>query len=286
MKATAWRSLGALAGAAGGIALGFGITKGFGANFGLGLLALGGLIVVCVILYLVARTQTTPGSRSGEFMPGVLLGLNTGANGVLLGTLFGPVAIVICLIPALAVIEPVARSNIYQAFLGWGNLVLPMSWVIVGLGLLFLLVSGLLALINLAIRSTFLKIEKFKLDAKTGTSFLVGGLAGNGNLAPGSTGFNMGNFAFLKKGNATSPYLVEHESGHTLNLGIWGAVVHLIGALDENVFGGGANAYTELFAESNVPPGSRTGSIFPMWGDPVAAPATAPSPPLTTPVHP
>src|SRR5262245_22674419 len=135
MKATGWRSLGALAGAAGGVALGFGITKGFEANAGFGFLALGGLIVVCVILYLVARTQKAPGTRSGEFMPGVLLGLNTGANAVILGTLFHPiVGIVIGVLPALAVIEPVARSDIYQAFLGWGNLVLPMSWVIVGLG--------------------------------------------------------------------------------------------------------------------------------------------------------
>ena len=59
MKATGWRSLGALAGAAGGVALGFGITKGFEANVGFGFLALGGLIVVCVVLYLVARTQAT-----------------------------------------------------------------------------------------------------------------------------------------------------------------------------------------------------------------------------------
>jgi hypothetical protein len=160
-----------------------------------------------------------------------------------------------------------------------------MSWLIVGLGLLFLIVSALLALINLAIRSTFLKIEKLKLDAKTGTTFLVGGLAGNANLKPKSTGYNMGNFAFLRTGNATSAYLVEHESGHSLNLGIWGTVVHLIGALDENVFGGHENAYTELFAESNVPPDSREGPIFPMWGEPVAAPAAAPVA-VTTPAHP
>jgi hypothetical protein len=282
MKATAWRSLGALAGGVGGVALGLGITKGFGSNVGWGLLALGGLIVVCVVLYLVARTQSTPGSRAGEFMPGVLLGLNTGVNGVLLAAIVGPiVAVVICVLPALAVIEPVARSDIYQAFLGWGNLVLPMSWLIVGLGLLFLIVSAILALVNLAIKSTFLKIEKLKIDAKSGTTFLVGGLAGNGNLSSGSTGYNMGSFAFLKSGHSTSAYLVEHESGHTLNLGIWGAVVHLIGALDENVFGGGANAYTELFAESNVPPASRTGSIFPMWGDPVATTAPAPTPVAT-----
>lgn len=278
MKATGWRSLGALAGTAGGIALGFGITEGFKANVGLGFLALGALIVVCVILYLVARKLNTAGPKVSEAMPGALLGLNLGVNAVLLGVIISPIAIVICLIPALAVIQPVAQSDIYQAFLGWSNLLLPMSWLIVGLGLLFLIFSGILALINLAIKSTFLKIEHFDVDWKTGTAFLVGGLAGNGNLAKGSTGYNMGNFAFLKKGNATSTHLIEHEAGHTLNLGIWGAVVHLIGALDENVFGGGANAYTELFAESNVPPSGRTGSIFPMWGPPVGTPVTAPAP--------
>jgi hypothetical protein len=283
MKATGWRSLGALAGAVGGIALGLGIAKGFGANFGWGLLALAGLIVVCVVLYFVARTQTAPESRSGEFMPGVLLGLNTGVNGVLIAAIVSPIAAVICVIPALAVIEPVARSDIYQAFLGWGNFILPMSWVIVGIGLLILIASGILALVNLAIHSTFLSIEKVKIHAQTGTTFLVGGLGGNANLNPDSTGFNMGCFAFLRRGKA-SEYLFEHESGHTLNLGIWGTVIHLIGALDENVFGGHANAYTELFAESNVPPGSRQGPIFPMWGEPVAAPATAPTA-LTTPAH-
>lgn len=282
MKATAWRALGGLAGGIGGIGLGLGITKGFGANFGLGLLALAGLIVVCVVLYLVARTQSKAGSRTGELMPGVLLGVNTGVNGVLIAALVGPiVAIVLCVLPALAVIEPVSRSDIYQAPLGWGNFLLPMSWPIVGLGLLILIFSGILALVNLAIHSTFLDIEKLKLQAKTGTTFLVGGLGGNANLNPDSTGYNMGSFAFIRNGKA-SEYLYEHESGHTLNLAIWGPIVHLIGALDENVFGGHANAYTELFAESNVPPVSREGPIFPMWGDPTAAPATA-STPLTTP---
>src|SRR5262245_14510260 len=282
MKATAWRALGALAGLVGGIGLGLGITKGFGANFFVGLLAVLGLIVVCVVLYLVARTQKTAGSRAGELMPGVLLGVNTGVNAVLIAALVGPiVAIVLCVLPALAVIEPVSRSDIYQAPLGWGNFLLPMSWPIVGLGLLFLIASGILALINLAIRSDFLKIQQVKLQAKTGTTFLVGGLAGNANLNPDSTGYNMGTFAFIVHDKA-SEYLFEHESGHTLNLAIWGPVIHLIGALDENVFGGHRDAYTELFAESNVTPSSRLGPIFPMWGEPVAAPTTAPTA-LTTP---
>jgi hypothetical protein len=282
MKATAWRALGALAGAVGGIALGLGITKGFGSSFWLGLLALLLLIVVCVVLYLVARTRTSAESRAGEFMPGVLLGLNTGVNGVLIAAIVGPiVAVIICVLPALAVIEVVGRSEIYQGFLGWGNWLLPMSWPIVAIGLLILIASGIAALVNLAIHSSFLEIEKFKIQAKTGTWFLVGGLGGNSNANPDSTGFNMGVFAFLRHGKA-SDYLYEHESGHTLNLGIWGTVIHLVGALDENVFGGHNQAYTELFAESHVPLGSRQGPIFPMWGDPVAAPTTAPSA-VTTP---
>jgi hypothetical protein len=233
--------------------LGLGIAKGFGANFGWGLLALAGLIVVCVVLYFVARTQTAPESRSGEFMPGVLLGLNTGVNGVLIAAIVSPIAAVICVLPALAVIEPVARSDIYQAFLGWGNFILPMSWVIVGIGLLILIASGILALVNLAIHSTFLSIEKVKIHAQTGTTFLVGGLGGNANLNPRSTGFNMGCFAFLRRGKA-SEYLFEHESGHTLNLGIWGTVIHLIGALTRTC--SAPPTRTRSSAESNVPPGT------------------------------
>jgi len=128
--------------------------------------------------------------------------------------------------------------------------------------------------VNLIFKSEFLKIEKLTMDPGTGTTYLVGGLAGNGNLSPNSTGFNMGSFAFLKSGQ-DSAYLEQHEAGHTLNLGVWGFVVHFIGALDENVFGGGNGAYTELFAESHVPQSSRQGPIFPMWCDPVGESATA-----------
>jgi hypothetical protein len=271
---TLWRLLGALAGGVAGVALGVGIAKAFETSALWILLAAGGLIGVCVVLYLVARTQKAPGSTWGEFMPGVLLGFNTGINGALIEAIVGPAGIVVCIVPALAIIAPLARTGVYQFFLGWFNLVMPMSWVVVGLGVLFVLASGLLALLNLIFKSEFLKIEKLTIDPGTGTTYLVGGLAGNGNLSPHSTGFNMGSFAFLKSGQ-DSPYLEKHEAGHTLNLGIWGFVIHFIGALDENVFGGGNGAYAELFAESHVPRGSQQGPIFPMWCDPLEATATA-----------
>lgn len=271
---TVWRLLGALAGGVAGVALGIGIAKAFESSVLWVALAAAGLIVVCVVLYLVARTQRTAGSTWGEFMPGLLLGFNTGINGALIASIVGPVGIVVCVVPALAVIAPLARTGVYQFFLGWFNPVMPMSWVVIALGLLFVLASGLLALVNLIFKSEFLKIEKLTMDPGTGTTYLVGGLAGNGNLSPNSTGFNMGSFAFLKSGQ-DSAYLEQHEAGHTLNLGVWGFVVHFVGALDENVFGGGNDAYTELFAESHVPQSSRQGPIFPMWCDPVGESATA-----------
>jgi hypothetical protein len=83
----------------------------------------------------------------------------------------------------------------------------------------------------------------------------------------------MGNFSFLTREAKEIDYLTEHEAGHTLNLAALGFVTHLIGALDENVFGGGSDAYTELLAESNVPAAKRQGPIFPMWGESPAAPA-------------
>lgn len=266
---TLWRALGALAGAVAGVALGFGIRRAFESGVLWVLLAAAGLVLVTIVLYLLARMRSTAGTAGGELMPGLLLGFNTGINGVLLEALFGPYALFVCIVPALAVVAPLARTGVYQWLLGWVNLLLPMSWVVVALGLLFVLVSGLLALLNLIFKTAFLRIEKLKVDLGTGTTFLVGGLAGNGNLSPGSTGFNMGSFAFLKAGS-DSGYLEKHEAGHTLNLGIWGFVVHFIGALDENVFGGGQNAYTELFAESHVPAGDPgKGPFFPMWCDPL-----------------
>jgi hypothetical protein len=284
MKATLWRALGALAGASGGVPAGIALRQAFKSGAGWVVLALVALTAVTVVLYIAARGQTTPDTAPGELMPGVLLGLSTAINAVLLEALFGPIpAIVICAIPILAVIAPLARTNAYQAFLGWANLVLPMSWPIVAVGLGMVIVSALLALANLLFRTQLLKIDRLALDAKTGTTFMVGGLAGNGNLRAGSTGFNMGSFAFLKAGQSTTGYLVEHEAGHALNLAIWGFVVHVIGALDENVFGGNDRAYTELFAEGNVPPTDPArGASFPMWSEPVSAPTpfskTTPTP--------
>lgn len=274
MQSTLWRGLGIVVGGAAGVAGGIGIRSAIERGFGTTLLALLVLVAVTTVLYIIARVFHDPGSRIGEVMPGALLGVNTGINVVLLEAILGPiVAGVLCVILVLAVVEPLAQSDIYQGFEGWANWLLPMSWPIVAIGMLFLLASGILHLVNLAIRKSFLHVDKVFVDWKTGTIFQKGGLFGNANLQPNSTGYNMGNFAFLTGKAEEIDYLTEHEAGHTLNLAALGCVAHLIGALDENVFGGGSDAYTELLAESNVPAEKRQGPIFPMWGESPAAPA-------------
>jgi hypothetical protein len=267
MQDTMWRALGALVGGGVGVLGGIGIRTALDSGAPAALLALAVLLAATAALYLAARANQDPASAGGEVLPGALLGITTAVNAVLLTAIAGLLpALVICLIPLLAIVEPIARSDIYQAFVGWANWLLPLSWPIVALGLAFLLVSLLGHLIGLATGSDFFKVRKVFLDWKTGTFFQQGGIFGNANLNPNSTGYNMGDFAFLRKDAGGLAYLTEHEAGHTLNLAAFGFVVHLIGALDENVFGGHNAAYTELFAESNVPVASRQGPIFPWWG--------------------
>ena len=150
---------GALAGGVAGVALGYGIGKAFESGALWVALAAAGLIVVsssCMSL----RDAQDRGIDAGEFMPGLLLGFNTGINGALIQAIVGPIGIIVCVVPVLAVIAPLARTSVYQFLLGWFNLVMPMSWVVIALGLLFVLASGLLALVNLIFKSEFLKIEK------------------------------------------------------------------------------------------------------------------------------
>jgi hypothetical protein len=256
-----WRVLGGLAGAASGGALGLVSWLALGGAGGV-LLLLGGAIVVVLMLYVVARrTATDP--KASEFVAGVLLGFNAAANAVLLAWIATPAAAVVTVIVLPAWIPAVARSDIYQAFLRWANFVLPMSWIVTGLGALLTLVSALLYGVTLG-RVEFPRIRDMSADWKTGTIFLFGGLAGNANLRRGSDGYNMGNFAFLRGSATAEGTLVNHEAGHGLNLAAFGWVFHFIGAIDENVVGEGAHAYSEQFAESNVPASAHP--TLPLWG--------------------
>ena len=256
-----WRVLGGFVGSAAGAVLGLLAWLALGGASGVVLLLIG-MIVVALALYVVAG-RTTRAALSSELMPGVLMGFNAALNAVLLAWIVTPLAslLVVLLLPAW--IPSVARSDVYQALVGWSNFVMPMSWIVTGLGLAMTLVSLLLWGVT-AGKVEFLRVHGLPVDWKTGTIFLQGGLAGNANLRPGSPGYNMGNWAFLRGDATADARLIEHEAGHGLNLAAFGWVFHFIGAIDENVTGGHENAYSEKFAESNVP--ASAAPTLPLWG--------------------
>ena len=197
------------------------------------------------ISYIIAD-EVDSTSDLGHFMRGILIGMNAGLNGPL-GSIIG----------FLSAFDGLAKNKGYQIILGWSNLLMPMSWLVDGIGSLFLLASGIGHLIGHGIfGSDFWQIKSFELDPGTGTLFTEGGLVGNLAKSNGQpTAFDMGNFAFVNSGKLGRPLSVikEHEAGHTLNLGAFGSIIHFIGAIHENLTSAGASAYTERLAESHVP---------------------------------
>ncbi|MPZ48135.1 MAG: hypothetical protein GEU75_02290 [Dehalococcoidia bacterium] len=224
---------------------------------------------LAIVGYIVGRL--TADSAAGDATRGVLIGMNSGLNVTLAfvvgreifgeDTPAGVVAAVIGAMNFLTVFPVISNSEVFQGFLGWFNWFMPMSWLVVALGLGFFLVSVLGHLILYpGPKWQVFRIIGLHADWKTGTWFMHGGWVSNAN--PIDTAFNMGNFSFVDQ--HSSQLHMEHEAGHTLNLAAFGSVFHFVGALDENVFGGGASAYSERFAESNVP-ATGHGDIIPMW---------------------
>ena len=231
------------------------------------------LLGVIAALGLVSYVVTALGflSRSSisgfaEFMRGWLVGQNAGLNGLLafgiLASASTPAAILagafLGVFNLLSVVEPISRSGVYQAMLGWINWLMPMSWMIVALGILFYVVSFLLHGVTGG-KVQYLRIQQLGADWKTGTFFIKGGLVANLNYL--DTAFNMGNFSFVDY--KSGAWHKDHEAGHTLNLAAFGCVFHLIGAFDENATPRGANALSERIAESNA--SGMSGSNIPMW---------------------
>lgn len=71
-------------------------------------------------------------------------------------------------------------------------------------------------------------------------------------LAPG--GYNLGNVAYIHRNSPFSTHLVQHETGHTLNVAAYGSIFHFVGAIDANVIPNrGTNAYAEKLAAINDP---------------------------------
>lgn len=237
---------------------------------GVGWVMLGVVAGLGLVSYIVAAVGVGSGSSStgfGEFMRGWLVGLNAALNGFLafslVALLGGPasgvvVGVALGSLNLLTVVAPLSQSELYQGVLGWTNWLLPMSWPIVALGLLFYIVSFLMHGVTGG-KVPYLCIEELGADWKTGTFFMKGGLIANLNYL--DTAFNMGDFSFVDY--KSGQWHKEHEAGHTLNLAAFGCVFHLIGAIDENATPRGANALSERLAESNAT--GMAGSNIPMW---------------------
>jgi hypothetical protein len=219
---------------------------------------------IALVSYIIAAVSA--GSGFGEFMRGWLIGLNSALNAVLgfaVASKVGGaeigwvVAGTLGAVNLLCLVAPVTQNGFFQGVVGWFNWVMPMSWPIVGLGIVLYMVSVLLYGVSLG-KVQYLRVQDFGADWKTGTVFMKGGLVANLNYL--DTAFNMGNFAFVDY--KSGAWHMDHEAGHTLNLAAFGFVFHLIGALDENVIRG-ADAYAERLAESNS--SGEGGSNIPMW---------------------
>jgi hypothetical protein len=212
-----------------------------------------------------------PGERFGR---GMSVGMTAGLNSVFLllvpihGFLLSTWALVIV---SLGIVTPLARSGIYQGFLGWTGWLLPVSYLATLVGLVLFLINAPVALAGAGLGA-------FRLDFTTGVVESSGGLLGIPALVgPFTGGFSLGNFNFLTSTGLQDSFvgrgLSSHETGHTLNTAAFGGVVLWINAIDENILPSRMNlAYGELVAESHaqgLPPiagTSRTDFFVRVWG--------------------
>ncbi len=229
-----------------------------------------GGIFVGLVVFGYALAAVPAASGLGELMRGFLVGLNATLNAVLGREVFrlvlGPETVLflglgVCAVPFLSVFTPISRSRRYQGLLARLNWLMPMSWLVLGLGCLFFALNLIgHTVVFWTSRSEFWRVAAIKRDAKTGTFFVRGGWISNLNRF--DTAFSMGNLAYVDVGSRR--WYLEHEAGHTLNLAAFGSLFHLIGAIDESIIGRGANAYAERLAESNNPDTTQF-NILPMW---------------------
>ena len=219
---------------------------------------------IVLLAYIIG--SVTVGDAPGEVFRGLLIGATAAMNwavaSVVFPRMFGAsagtiLAIIVGVYPFLSVFPLLSRLALYSGLLGYLNWLLPMSWLIVALGFTFFLLGALGALIGLA-GATFFRIEKLVFHWQTGTLFTRGGWISN--LNPIDTAFNMANFAFVDVKFTEMAF--DHESGHTLNLGAFGSIFHLVGAVDENLISK-EDALSERLAESHVPDTARP--ALAMW---------------------
>lgn len=259
-----WSVVGAIVGVIVGIVVAVAIVAAFATGIGFGILAVIGVIGLVTVSYVVAHNNQ--GTALGEFFRGFMIGLNAGMNAAFLTMMgFGVVGLLVGVVVFMASIDSVANNEVYQGILGWSNWLMPMSWLVLGLGAVMWVLNGLGHLILWSIPSLwgggiqFFRITGFRMDWSTGMLATRGGWIANLNAI--DTAYNMGAFAYVDSNS--SGWHLDHEAGHNLSLGAFGSIFHFVGFIHEMGTPAGASALSEQIAEGNDPAGS--GSTVPMW---------------------
>ncbi len=251
-----WSVLGAVVGVVVGVVVAVAVAAAFATGIGFGILAVVGVIGLLTVSYVLASNNQTNGF--GEFMRGFMIGLNASMNATILTFMgAGSLGLAVGVINFLAAFDTIANSEAYQGILGWSSWLMPMSWLATGIGLIFFLLNAVAAAFTLN-RAAAVRIQSLSIDWGTGTIVTEGGFLFLPNFRGG---YNLGNFAFVTPGSN----VVDHETGHTLNVAAFGSIFHFIGAIDQNgVQANPQDAYAERLAESNDP-ATIDPDIIPMW---------------------
>ncbi len=204
---------------------------------------------------------------------GILIGLATAANALTVSIVTGlPIlTTVVVVVGFLTTIPAIAASRvIFQPILGLLSWFMPMTWVVMPLGVM-------LFVLNLPFALAQSGIGAIRFDASTATIETQGGALVNFLFTlsplPGAAGFNLGNFTFLSLAVGVAPStasfvaanLSSHEVGHTVTVAAFGGFFGLINAVDENIppLARGTAAYGEIIPESHS--FNRGIPALPMW---------------------
>lgn len=205
-------------------------------------------------------TPTTP-TPAEFFGRGWMIGLNAGGNFVLLMLLapFDPIwapvlAIWAFTLISLSAVIFLARSRVFQGFLGWSAWLFPLAYVGTFPGLLLFVFNGIAS--RLAPPLPGLAPLTVAPDFRTGVIESAEGFITR--LSGFGGGFTQGNFTFLMRTVPAAAFISSsvstHEIGHSLNTAAMGGIVLWINAVDENLVPFRRNdlAYGELTAESHA----------------------------------
>ena len=247
-------------------------------------LLIGGLalFVVTAIAYAVSAVSLLGAVAVGNVIPtnpielvsrGLLIGLATGANALTISVLTGvpPLAFVVLIVGLLTTIPPIAASRVFfQPVLGLLSWFLPMTWVVMPLGIT-------LFVLNLPLALAQSGLGALRFDFSTMTFETQGGAIVNFLFSlsplPGAAGFNLGNFTFLSLPVGVAPStasfvaatLSSHEVGHTVTVAAFGGFFGLVNSVDESIppLARGTAAYGEIIPESHS--FNRGFNALPMW---------------------